>query len=159
MYPKLGIYWGAALVAFCAPSAVLAQSSSALNLCASTADTTGIVAALAPQGVTADVLRKLVGQKIGLHLISSGYEITHDNSIVTSTSRAPATGDLRPRPCSSLGKGMVVLSNTTIVPGEIFAAYGAAASFRKSFVWPRGAVNLDDLRSEVYFTQFEMFTK
>jgi len=147
-----GMAVAAALVAFSPASAEVGPSTT-FNLCASAPDTAGIFGAVAGQNPTIERLRGLIDQTVSIRVTASGYEITSGGIVSTTASHYPPRSEPRRGPCSGLGPTTVVLSEIPTIPGEVLATYGAVRAFRKSFTWPSGAANLDDLTTEVRFAK------
>jgi hypothetical protein len=124
----------------------------AVNLCVSTADASGILDVLSTD--TNEHVSDLIGQSVQIRATSSGYEIEAAGKSSSSLSHYPPPTEARRGPCTAFGPTSSVLRGTTIIPGDIFAAYNAVLTFRKTFMWPRGVADISDLTTEVRFTKY-----
>ena len=124
-----------------------------LSLCVPAPDATGILRAVVAVNPAPDQLRPLILQNVNVRVTPSGYAVSSHGAQATVPAQLPPPGDPRRAACSLLGMTTILLRDAPSLSGELLAAYGAVASFRTSFTWPRGAADLDDPTTSVFLTR------
>jgi len=155
------MYRAGVCLAFAAGVTVFPQAVQAavpLNLCVPAPDATGILRAVVAANPTADQLRPLLLQAVHVRVTPSGYAVSSGGADATVPARLPPPGDPRRAACSLLGMTTVLLRDVPSLPGEFVAAYGAVASFRTTFTWPRGAADLEDPTTALFLTRHDAYT-
>ncbi|GEM_PF-3153594 len=155
------IYRAGVCLAIAAGVAALPQTAQAaipLNLCVPAPDATGILRAVVAADPTADQLRPLLLKDVHVRVTPSGYAVSSGEAEATVPARFPPHGDPRRAACALLGTTTVLLRDVPSLPGELLAAYGAVASFRTTFTWPRGNADLEDPTTALYLTRHDAYT-
>lgn len=134
------------------------QAAVPLNLCVPAPDATGILRAVVGANPTPDQLRPLLRQTVVIRVTSSGYVVRSGGTDAMVPPQLPPPDDPRRAACSLLGMTTVLLRDVPSLPGEMLAAYGAVASFRKTFTWPRGAADLEDPTTALFMTRYDAYT-
>jgi len=129
-----------------------------LNLCVPAPDATGILRAVVGANPAPDQLRLLLRQNVAVRVTPAGYAVSSGGTGAMVPARLPPAGDPRRAACSLLGMTTVLLRDVSSLPGELLAAYGAVASFRTTFTWPRGAADLEDPTTALFMTRYDAYT-
>jgi hypothetical protein len=135
-----------------------AQAAVPLNLCVPAPDATGILRAVVGANPTVAQLPRLLLKDVHVRVTPSGYAVSSGGADATVPARHPPPGDPRRAACSLLGMTTVLLRDVPSLPGELLAAYGAVASFRTTFTWPRGAADLEDPTTALFLTRHDTYT-
>jgi hypothetical protein len=135
-----------------------AQAAVSVNVCMPAPDATAILRAVVAANPTVDQLRPLLRQSLSVRVTSSGYAVSSGGAAAEVPAQLPPPGDPRRPACSLLGMTTVLLRDVPSLPGELLAAYGAVASFRTTFTWPRGAADLRDPTTALFLTKYDAYT-